>query len=270
MWHPDPNALKCGRWPENLWLVNDWGEMVRGRCKSPNRCGYCATIASLEISEMLAIDATEGVAPQLWMVLGTRTATIDVVGFYRARELVQRAIRRRWPEAQFAWIVEWTTGYGSRSGGLRRPHWNCMVKLVPQGCLEELADIARRIWCSHVDGQPARQYVGEISAVGGLMRYLALHFQKSSQAPPEGFRGKRFTCTAGYFPSGQADMRSRAQAALLEKRVVHGVLRDGLSGLDAEVEAQARLRRSAERQWKLTHGWPTATATHLTPTRVTP
>ena len=53
------------------------------------------------------------------------------------------------------------------------------------------------------------------------MRYLALHFQKESQAPPRGWKGHRFTSSRGYFPDGVAAARERARESLRVSRAVH-------------------------------------------------
>jgi hypothetical protein len=134
---------------------------------------------------------------------------------------VQKALRRRWPEAEVANLREFTTGYGPRSGGRRRPHWNFLVKGVPGSDVDEMREVAARIWCRHVDAEPDRQHAGRVYEAGGLMRYLALHFQKSSQAPPRGWRGHRFTSSRGYFPNGTAAARERARESLRVARAVH-------------------------------------------------
>lgn len=182
-----------------------------------NLCAYCARLAAVENSEVLALDAAEW-APSVWVVLTTRTATVETRPFYEARRQLQRAIQRRWPAAQYAALVEFTTGYGPHSGGLRRPHWNLLLKGIPVEALEELRELVERVWCARVDARPSGQYVGSIEEAGGLMRYLALHFQKESQAPPIGWRGTRFTHSRGYFPDGIAAVRARARRSLRLKR----------------------------------------------------
>jgi hypothetical protein len=183
-----------------------------------NLCGPCARLASVETSEALAIDAMENAPPAVWVVLTTRTAESKPAPFYEARWAVMRAIKRRWPDAEYAALVEFTTGYGPRSGGRRRPHWNLLLKHVPADSVDELREVVVRVWCSRVDAKPGGQFVGQVAEVGGLMRYLALHFQKQSQAPPLGWRGHRFMHSRGYFPAGIEDVRSRAREQLRRRR----------------------------------------------------
>ncbi len=260
VWHPDPSHGGCGRWPENLWLVNDWGEMVRGRCRASNACAYCAKLFAVETAEMLALDAMDGDAPRVWAVLTTRTATLDVSAFYHARKLVQRAVRRRWPAAEFAWVIEWTTGYGARSGGLRRPHWNVLVKGVDTADVDQLREVIARVWCQHVDAVADAQYTGAVSEVGGLMRYLALHFLKESQQPPAGWHGHRFTATRGYFATTRPEARRNARRALQVKRELWKLGEDIPADVALE-SAEGAVRQRSERVWVLAHGWPTKRVT---------
>ncbi|MBZ4284294.1 hypothetical protein LAJ55_15945, partial [Streptococcus pneumoniae] len=69
---------------------------------------------------MLAMDALEsGCAPSLWCVVTTRTVTLDTgwaSEFGRAIEQVTRAVRRRWPKAEYVGVVEFTTGYADGRG----------------------------------------------------------------------------------------------------------------------------------------------------------
>src|SRR3954470_17776219 len=123
---PDPAAGGCPRWPETMRLRSSLGEVVRGRCRATNQCAYCARLAAVENSELLALDALAGDAPQVWAVLTTRTATLDTARFYLSREKLMKALRRRWPSCEYTALVEFTTGYGPRSGGRRRPHWNLL------------------------------------------------------------------------------------------------------------------------------------------------
>jgi hypothetical protein len=220
-----PERGRCERWPEPLALAiyrADSGEVarhVRGACGCVNKCRVCARSKAVENAEVLAIDAMETGGPEVWIVLGTRSDDADPVTFYKAREYVIAAVRRRWPGAGYCGLVEFTTGHGPRAGGKRRPHWNLLLKGVPGDQVAELEEVVRRIWCAHVDAEPERQYVGTVREAGGLMRYLALHFQKESQAPPEGWSGHRFI-HGGYFSESLPTLRERARLQLQFKREV--------------------------------------------------
>src|SRR4051794_27059259 len=161
--HADPALRSCPRWPEHMRLLNDLGEVVRGRCRATNQCAYCARLAAVENAELLALDALAGTSPEVWAVLTTRTPTLDTAAFEDSHRQVRRAIKRRWPDAEIARLVEFTTGYGPRSGGRRRPHWNYLIKGVPAGDVEQLRDVVVAVWCDRVDAQPQSQHVAPIA-----------------------------------------------------------------------------------------------------------
>lgn len=262
----------CPRWPENLRLQSSAGDLVPGRCKATNLCDYCARLAAVENAEVLALDAMTNTAPGLWSVLTTRTATIDTAAFVNARKSVRRVIRRRWPDAESATLIEFTTGMGTRSGGDRRPHWNDTWKGVPTEDAEELQAVLAGAWCERVDALPKGQYVGTINEAGGLMRYLALHFQKESQQPPKGWRGHRFRTTRGYLGVPLEHARDQAREALRLRRELWKAERAGLTAGQALQAAQTALDTAAGLDWSLVRlqqlplqfgsdGLPTAWAT---------
>jgi len=248
----DPRPTRCDRWPENLALLSSDGELVRGRCKATNQCDYCARLAAVENTEMLALDAMEGNAPEVWCVLTTRTATVCMKLFYEARRQVMKALRRRWPSCQYASLLEFTTGYSARSGGQRRPHWNLLLKGIPAAECATAEALIKRVWCGQVDASPAAQYVGVIAEAGGLMRYIALHFQKESQSPPEGFSGQRFNCSRGYFDGvTRAEARAEARDSLFEKRALRRALMLGLDGDQAEDHVDREWVQRINTSWRL-------------------
>ena len=222
-----------------------------GRCKATNLCAYCARIAAVENAEVLALDAMTNSAPAVWSVLTTRTATIDTGAFRRAREGVRREVRRKWPEAESACLIEFQTGRGTRSGGERRPHWNDTWKGVDQADVENLHDVLSWAWCKRVDAEPPAQFVGKVAETGGLMRYLALHFQKESQQPPEGWRGHRFRTTRGYLAVPLEHARDQARQALRLRRELWKAHREGYEGDDALAVAQAAFDAAACLDWSL-------------------
>jgi hypothetical protein len=260
LWHLERERAKtaCTCGPEHLRLRSDQGELVAPRGGSVNRCSYCAKLAAVENCEMLALDALEGDAPQVLVVLGTRTATVEMERFYVGLKRVKSALRRQWPLVEYASLLEFTTGYGPKSGGLRRPHWNLLLKGVPADDAEAARVVAARAWCRYVDAQEHAQHGGPIYSAGGLMRYLALHFQKSSQEPPEGFTGQRFNCSRGYFTGcTRATARERAKQALRLKREVWKAQQHAAAtgapadALDVELTAQLAYRRQLATRWVL-------------------
>jgi hypothetical protein len=137
------------------------------------------------------------------------------------------------------------------------------LKGVPASEVEEAGAVVGRVWCGQVDAEPSRQHVAPVSNAGGLMRYLALHFQKESQAPPIGWRGHRFTSSRGYFPLGAASARARAKESLRLGRaiwwanaVAEAEWLDGdvvLSGSQLDALVDGRLLEEAARSWSLKH-----------------
>jgi hypothetical protein len=247
----DPGAGGCPRWPESLRLLSSQGEIVRGRCRGTNRCLYCARLAAVENAEMLALDAMAGAAPTIWCVLTTRSGDPCPASFYESRRQVIKALQRRWPDLHYAALVEFTTGFGPRSGGVRRPHWNVLLKGLPATALDEAGAIIRRVWCAREDAEPAAQYVGTISEAGGLMRYIALHFQKCEQTPPEGWRGHRFLKSRGYFAGSTATAREEARRSLRFKRELWRALKAGHEGEAAEAVAAGAIERADATTWEL-------------------
>jgi hypothetical protein len=233
------NSDGCPRWPPEMWLRSSLGELVRGRCKGPNKCEYCAKLAAVENAELLALDGVEGVAPRWWVVLTTA-----------ATEQRQRAYRSWWEVAkrrascETARLLEFTTGYGPRSGGLRRPHWNVLVKGDERQARALLAG-----W--QAASGSSQGHVGAIDDAGGLLRYLALHFQKESQKPPAGWKGQRLTLSAGYLWTSTAQARLAASESLRLKREMWRAERRGVVGEAVLDEARRALELSESVTWQL-------------------
>ena len=252
--HEELSTPRCTCGPEALRLRSDQGELVKPRGGCVNRCDYCAKLAAIENAEMLALDGMEGDAPEVWAVLTTRTATLCMESFYGGRRKVMLALRRRWPSCEYAALLEFTTGYGPRSGGQRRPHWNLLLKGIPAAECATAAEVIKRVWCGQVDAEPSGQHVGPIREAGGLMRYLALHFQKESQAPPAGFAGQRFNCSRGYFTGcTRAVARRRARESLKVKREVWKASRVHDNAHDVELAARESLELAYRTVWVLTN-----------------
>ena len=232
-------------------LVSSNGELVRGRCGATNLCAYCAKLKAVENAEVLALDALAGNAPAVWLVLTTRTATRDPKPFYESRRQVIRALQRRWPACEYAALVEFTTGYGPKSGGARRPHWNLLLKGIPADEHQAALDVASAVWCSREDAVPSAQYGGAVADAGGLMRYLALHFQKESQAPPAGWRGHRFLKSRGYLSVTTPEAREQARRSLRFKRELWRAIKRGLDGEDVERAANDAMAVADATSWRL-------------------
>jgi hypothetical protein len=225
-----------------------------GRCKATNLCDYCARLAAVENAEVLAQDALSNSAPALWTVLTTRSTVGQMSAYKVARMAVRRAVRREWDHAEAAVMVEFTTGMGTRSEGRRRPHWNDVWKGVPAADVDDLQSVVAAAWCARVDALPEGQYAGAINETGGLMRYLALHFQKESQQPPKGWRGQRFGVTRGYLAESMEFARIRARQALRYRRELwraQQALGESATAEQLHDVALAALIESLEMPWSL-------------------
>jgi hypothetical protein len=225
--------------------------MVQGRCKSTNQCDYCAKLAAVENTELLTLDALHGIAPVIYVCLTTRSTAPEPRHFYKSRELILRDLRARWPTAEVAWLLEFTTGYGERSGGLRRPHWNGLLKGIPVEDVDQVADVVRARWCGREDALPAYQEISPIRDVGGLTTYIAAHFQKCSQAPPPGWRGHRFTKSRGYLWRPTPEARELARRSLRERRELNRLLNHGLDAREAFAVLADALAVADATTWRL-------------------
>jgi hypothetical protein len=206
-----------------------------------------------ENMEMLLLDALAGDAPTGLLVLGTRTVTLDMGVFREGRRQVARVLRERWPDFQYARLTEFTTGYGPRAGGERRPHDNWLTKGIPDDEFPEAAELAAREWCRHVDALPARQYGAPLRTPSAALKYVIGHFGKESQRPPEGFTGQRFNVSRRYFGTTVRVMRQRAREAQALRRELWKAQQNGDQAHDAELTAQLALRRSLQTRWVLTN-----------------
>ena len=232
------------------------GHFVPGRCRATNLCTYCAKLSAVETSEMLALDAMVN-APALYMVLTTRSPSHNAADFYRSREKLWKATRLRWSDAEYACVLEWTTGRSSRSRGRRYLHWNWLIKNVPatDTAIAEVRAMIAAIWCARKDAEPQAQYVGSVEDGGGLMRYLALHFHKESQSPPSGWGGQRFTYSRhrgerpGYFGQPGWKVRAAAHDALAFKRQLHRAGREVDDAYEAELLARQRHELARRLRW---------------------
>lgn len=204
---------------------------------------------------MLQLDALMN-APTVWACLTTREVYVEPERFARTREAVIRALRRRWPSAEYVGFREWTTGYGARSGGHRREHLHLFVKNVPVDQAQEAFDVAARVWCLHVDAELDAQRGGAVNEATGLIRYVTAHHAKESQAPPRGFRGKREVRSQGYLEEPVDQLRARARESIYRRRVSYRLRREGLRGAELECEVALELGLRARRTWAYYEGSP--------------
>lgn len=246
---PDPRpATACPRWPEGWKLLNETtGELFNGSCKSTNLCDRCARYYAVETCEMLWLDALEQGSPPLWSILTTSDPVWDGDKYRRTFDHVVRSVRLRWPDAEYAALVEFTTGYGPRSGGLRRPHVNTFWRGVPIDQEHELQRVIASVWCPRMKAAEHQQRVYRVSedrgGMRGLTRYVSLHFLKESQQPPKGWRGQRFRASRGFFVRPRSVMREEARKALKVRALARA--------LGDPVTAQLEVEHRETHTWRL-------------------
>jgi hypothetical protein len=204
---------------------------------------------------MLSLDALDDTRTQLLAIVGTRTATTDPRPFYLGRRKVIEALRERFGrQVEYASLCEFTTGKGRNADGQRRPHWNVFLKGIDPADLDEARSIVRGVWCRHVDADAAAQYVEVLRDLGAAAQYVAMHFHKRDQAPPEGWSGQRFNCSRTYFVGRtRAEMRRLARADVQRDREIWKVAQ-AAPDLDTETVidlAEQLLWLRDEREWSL-------------------
>jgi hypothetical protein len=209
--------------------------LVPGRCRATNLCLYCAKLFAVETSEMLALDAIED-APTVYLVLTAREHLTRRDCYSHLRQL-RRSLRKRWPDVRWACTVEF-----QRRGAL---HLNLLIKGVPIGELDDLHQAAVAIWCARVDALPSGQWSDVIADELGVVRYIGLHFLKSSQAPAIGWRGHRYSAMRDYLVRPASELRLEARRSLRLKRLLH-------RGLDVET-AELELAASELTSWTMQH-----------------
>lgn len=204
---------------------------------------------------MLGLDALEDTRPRLLAIVGTRTATADPTPFYRGRERVVSALRKRFGRGvEYASLCEFTTGKGAHSGGQRRPHWNVFLKGIDPDNVALSRAIVREVWCRYVDADPQAQYVEVLRDAGAAATYVAHHFHKRDQAPPAGWTGQRFNSSRGYYPGRtRAEMRALARADLRREMTRWKVAQQDpeLSGDTIADVAEQLLWRDDARSWSM-------------------
>jgi hypothetical protein len=225
--------------------------LVEGRCRSTRLCDFCARLAAVEISEVLALDAMNGVAPEIYAVLTTRSRSLNPADFYESRRQVLRALKRRWPTVEYCCIVEFTTGRAGTSGGCRRVHFNLLLKGIPAADAADACELIERVWCAREDAEPWAQYAAPVAHEGGLLRYLALHFLKESQRPPEGWKGHRVTRSRGYLTLPTWRARAEAKAALRLKREIYKAECAGYEAGEVLAVAELAVLAAASVEWQL-------------------
>lgn len=213
---PPDRPRGCERPRRGMAFLTPSGALVPVRCKSPNKCSYCAFMSAAEDGMMVLQDALRGPAPNVSLTVTTAKAHTAPADFRRDIEQLFKALRRRCPEAEYLGRIEFTTGTGKNSGGHRRIHQHTLVKGVRIDQVAELEDELRAVW--HARTGAHRIELAELRSAAGAAHYLTTHHSKASQAPSKGWVGRRLRASRGYFDLPAPQRREEAQAALRDRR----------------------------------------------------
>jgi len=235
------------------WLMYD-GSLEPVRCGASNRCDYCAMFAALEAAVVLRLDAQMR-QPEVGITTTTRREDFPFDELRKAEALLWRALRKgnqigrrgrrpkdepdyeAFPDLQYCGFLEWTTGEGTRAGGVRRPHIHHLVKGIPgdHPLLKEIwiegpapkfepvqtTKLEQRVsdlWRA-ITGDAYIVEVRRLRTPAGAIAYLALHHHKRSQSPPPGFRGRRLRPSKGYYELPISELRQLARRLTSQDRV---------------------------------------------------
>jgi hypothetical protein len=190
---------------------------------------------------MLGADALVS-PPRLVITTTTRDWWIDDATLREGTRQFVRTIRSEIaPAFEYAWLREWTTGAGPRAEGKRRTHKHWLAKHVAPLDSGAIRHVAEDVW-GRLAGA-TEHFVQEVWNAGGIARYIAGlvgHHLKVEQAPPPGWRGRRFGTSRGYFSRPAAELRREAEIAVRDERLrvrLEAAIREHLAAQGAESTA---------------------------------
>jgi len=194
---------------------------------------------------MLMLDAAIS-APTHAVTLTTRDPETTGEQFRRGCQNVWLALRRLTGEpVEYFGRIEFTTGRGTHSGGLRRIHAHFAVKSPALAGLEgEAVKRIKSAWMARNVGA-WRVEVAPLRTPAGALHYLSLHHAKAEQLPPHGWKGRTERASRGYWHKPSGDLRKEARRQLWAERLAWGT---GLSLDDAFFWIEQHESRRAEQR----------------------
>lgn len=135
-----------------------------------------------------------------------------------ASKQILRDVRGELGPVRYCHFLEFTTGKGRLSGGVRRPHLHTLWKDAPPEAAPVIESAAVRI-LTRIAGAH-RQQCEEIRTAAGATMYVARHHLKESQAPPaEWGPTRRVRPGRGYWSRPSEQLRTEAKAMVRERRI---------------------------------------------------
>jgi hypothetical protein len=157
---------------------------------------------------VVAIDACE-VMPHYAITLTTVDPEFSAGRFREAMAQWFRWLRSEVGPVEYLGNVEWSTGESERSGGLRRMHQHTLTKGEPGWDLDGLWREGKSRWEKLTGAY--RIELRELRTPAGACAYFVAHHHKREQAALEGWSGKRFRPSKGYFTRPVSELREQAR-----------------------------------------------------------
>lgn len=124
------------------------------------------------------------------------------------------------PDVRYAWFREWTTG---RNDGIRRTHYHSVWTLDDDDQAAAVAAISNHVWKRLTNAYSEKAHGwAKVWDAGGLARYVAGlvgHHLKEDQAPPPGWKGRRFGTSKGFYAQDTRELDKQAKAAVRDERL---------------------------------------------------
>lgn len=233
----------CRGEPFEWWLLNlTTAELVRPRCKAPNRCSHCRELGARETVEMIDLAAEEA-PPTLYMVL-TCSEFISRAELRRDLCQIRRSARRIWPDFEYFCAIEWQA-----RGAI---HVNLLLRGPSVGAAALALKVVYRVWRRRHRTVWVAQSCSPITSAreaGAYVHKLGQYLAKDDQSAPPGWRGHRSSQTRGFLPRPASEMRAEAVLSLRWKAIRAPLLAAGVRPLEASWRAADELAVRVLDQW---------------------
>jgi hypothetical protein len=179
---------------------------------------------------MVGLAADRAAHPPTYAILSTTRNEVDQPTLRNGWKDVARRVRREvCPDVQYAWFREWTTGRHDAQG-VRRTHYHSIWTHLDGEQAAAVVEISREVWTRLTNAWSEQAHGYErIWDAGGLARYvagLAGHHLKTGQAPPAGWRGRRYGTSRRFYGTDARELRAEAEALVRDQRIAYHLARE--------------------------------------------